>query len=151
MDTALHWFTRVADRLFGQDQRFIAAFSLHEDLVPDCFTVLEALLLKARDRGKGPKISNRAAALIAEDDAKVEDLAKAVKAAYDLRNDLVHGDVHPPANELREASQRLCVWVKQVLVAMLRLGGDLDQAIRGVDDAGVRESNRALVPRYPCC
>jgi hypothetical protein len=61
---------------------------------------------------------------------------------------LVHGDVRPPLDELRGTAKHLRVWVKQVMVAMLRLGGDLDRMVAGATDESVRVKNRALVPVY---
>jgi hypothetical protein len=148
VDTALHWFARVADQVYGWELGSTYDEALHEDIVPDCFTALEALLLRPKESGKGPNISARAASLIAEDDAKVETLRKEILAAYKVRNDLVHGDAEPSASDLSAAAKRLPIWVKQVTAALLRLGGNLDAVIRGVSDAGTRVANRALVPRY---
>lgn len=146
-ETALHWFTRIGDQLFGHDAGRLLDERILEELVPDCFTILEALLLAPRERGKGDKISARAASLVATEDSTLIATRDAIKAAYDLRNDLVHGDARPSHEKLEGAAENLHVWVKQVLVALLRLHGDRDAVVAGVSDASVRERNRALVPR----
>jgi hypothetical protein len=147
--TALHWFQRVADELFGWEEGWWHDQTIDEDIVSDSFTVLEALLLGPNERLKGPKISKRAAALISAADADIPGLEASILQTYGLRNRLVHGDARPDAGELETAVRNLQRWVRQVLVGMLRLNGDQARVILGVTDGTVRAANREMVPRYP--
>jgi Apea-like HEPN len=149
LDTALRWFLRTTDSTFGiEDFSLGIPDSLYEDLIVDSFTALEALLLQKKEWDKGNKISARAAALIAQTDAEIPAVEKKVREAYDFRNDIVHGDVQPGSAELERAARELRLWLRQVLVATLRLGGDQSRLVAGITDAEVKAQNRALVPVY---
>lgn len=149
IETALRWFRRVAEDLFGIDTfSFGVPESLYEDVVVDSFTALEALLLSSGEGNKGNHISTRTASLIAQADTEIATIQQRVRGSYDLRNAIVHGDAQPALTDLERAAQQLRAWVRQVLVAALRLSGDQEPLKAAVTDPGLRASNRRLVPNY---
>ena len=103
---------------------------------------------KKGERSKGNHISERAAALVARTENEVPAVKDAIRKAYDLRNDIVHGDCQSPNADLKHRAEQLRVWGRQVLVASLRLGGDQGKLEASANDATGRDKNRALVPRY---
>jgi hypothetical protein len=150
LETALRWFRRVADGLFGLEEASIdIPPSLYEDMVVNSITALESLLLRKEERSKKKDpISRRLACLVAENDVERAAIEKRVRDNYDLRSAIVHGDTQPAVAELQRATNELRVWLRQVLVAALRMGGEQRRFVDAVKDASVRDSNQRLVPRY---
>ncbi len=127
LETALHWFRRSAAYLYDDVER--ASFlprEAYEDFIADTFTALEAVLLKQGEGKKGPRISERGAALLGEPNA-----AAHFSEAYELRNRIVHGDERPQGPELARSAEFVSSAVRRILIAELRAAARAGSRVQG--------------------
>lgn len=94
------------------------------------------------------RVLNSSAAAGRRSAGRIKPIKEELKEIHQLRSAIVHGGTRRPADELKKAVWNLRKWVRQAIVATLRMNWDQERIIRAVIDQRLRNENRELVPEY---
>jgi len=149
LETALRFFSRSCKDLWRWAELHHNDHDLAEDIIINSAIALEALLIGPTEMYKiSKKFSSRGAALLSSDDSDIEGIRKEMRRIYEIRSGIAHGGARHSLDDLEKVVRKLRLWVRQTLVALLRMAGEQDRLIKAVDDPDLRHANRKLVPEY---
>ena len=146
------WLNQV-ELWFGKIERDLLARGIFTS-IPDLARKIRRYITKYNEHPKPIRwtyndSSHRittVSAVTGRDDADTPAMQDRIRTAYNVRSRVVHGDATPPYSVLIDSVAFLRKCARRSLVAILRLKGNQERMLAGVEDASVRGQNRLLVP-----